>query len=195
MDDLSRNWKKFSTNEVEIMLPDTYIGGHPKKDKKLIEAEIMKVPLKYQKIMKNYFKSGSKEYETPLITVDTMIDDTYDYLTIFMVNIEKLPLLKTGISLEKYVEQNEKQLGKNGKLVEKGLVNLQNYQASRLVLHYLENAGLFKKPTKVLQIAVVYSIKVTSRIWNFFYFTTPARFDLELPLFEESIDSVHIKSK
>jgi hypothetical protein len=195
MDNQSRNWKKFSTEEIEILLPDTFIGGQPKKDKKKIEAEILKVPLKYQKIMKNYFKSQSKDYDTPLITVDTMVDDSYDYLTILTTNIEKLPLLKIGLSLEKYIDQSIKKIGKKGKLIEKGLVNLQNYQASRVVMHYMENAGLFKKPTKTLQIAIIYSIKVSSRIWNFFYFTTPARYEIELPYFEESIDSVIIKSK
>jgi len=195
MENQVQDWKKFSTEEIEILLPDTFIGGHPKKDKKRIEAEIAKVPEKFQKLFQNYFKSGAKGFYTPLMAVDTKADESYDYLTVFSVNVEKLSLLKLGTSLEKYLDESIKQLGKNGKLVEKGLVNLQNYQAARTVLHYMKNAGLFKKPTITLQIAVIYTIKVTSRIWNFFYFTTPARYEIESPIFEQSIDSVLIKSK
>ncbi len=40
MEQSSLEWKKFSTEDLEIMLPSTFIGGHPKKDKKAIEAAI-----------------------------------------------------------------------------------------------------------------------------------------------------------
>jgi hypothetical protein len=187
------DWKKYTTEELEIVLPKTFIGGDPKKDKKAIASAISKVPEKYQQSMNIFFKKGNSKGHTPFMAIDSKVDESYDYLTCVNSFIEILPLFQRGVSIEKYLAEFSKKLGKQYKLVEEGLVTLQNYQAGRVIIHIMEKAGLFKKPTKILQIGIVYTMKVGSRVWNFFYYTTPARYDLELPVFEQSVDSVLIK--
>ena len=56
MENNDLEWKKFTTRELEIMLPRTFIGGDPKKDKKTIEEKIAKIPKKYRIYYKNFFK-------------------------------------------------------------------------------------------------------------------------------------------
>lgn len=184
-------WMKFATDELEIMLPSTYIGGNPKKDKKAIEAAIDRAPEKYRPIYKAYFKGGASS----LMAADTHVDESYDYITVVNVTYDKVPLMSYGINMEKYLKEGLGRLGKNVEIAEKGIIALQNYQAARVVMNSRENRGMFKKPGDVLQIVVVYTIRVTSRFWDFFFSTTPARFAKESLIFDQSMHSVEIKSK
>jgi DNA-binding ferritin-like protein (Dps family) len=188
MENNGLNWKKFSTKEFEIMLPGTFIGGDPKKDKKTIEAQIAKLPEKYHKYYKTILIGG----KTPFIVADTKIDENDPIITVVSAAFDKLPLFSFGMSMEKYLKEALGHLGKNAEIVEKGVVALQNYQAARVVVNNRENRGFLRKPGEIQQIIVFFSIKLKTKFWDFFFATTPARYEKELPFFEQSMYSIVI---
>ena len=44
MTDAQEKWKKISSDTLEIMLPKSFIGGNPRKDKRRITEEISRCP-------------------------------------------------------------------------------------------------------------------------------------------------------
>ena len=186
MENNSLNWKKFSTKEFEIMLPGSFIGGDPKKDKKEIEAKIAELPEKYRAVFKSLFNGKN----CPFFAVDTNINESDPIITVVNTSFDKLPLFSFGMTMEKYLQEGLGRLGKNVEIVEKGVVALQNYQAARVVINNREKGGLFKKPGEIQQIIVFFSIKLKTKFWDFFFATTPARFEKELPIFEQSMHSI-----
>jgi hypothetical protein len=95
--------------------------------------------------------------------------------------------------MEKYLGEALKHLERNVEVVEKSVVALQNFQAARIIVNYRKNRGIFRKPGEVLQIMVFYSIKLKTKFWDFFFATTPARADEEIPVFDQCMYSVMIR--
>jgi len=174
---------------LEIMLPRTFIGGDPKKDKKTIEEKIAKIPEKYRIYYKNFFKGENCQF----MAADTKIDENDPVITHVHTLVQKLPLFSFGMTMEKYLEEVLKRHGRNFEIVEKGVVALRDYQAARVIINIREKKGPFKKPGEIQQITVIFSIKLKTKLWDFFFATTPARYEKEIPIFEQSIQSIVIK--
>jgi len=62
MNNVSEEWKKISTDTIELMLPESFIGGHPKKDKSAIQEQISHKPEELREIYKNMFKAIKSEF-------------------------------------------------------------------------------------------------------------------------------------
>ena len=154
MTDAQEKWKKISSDTLEIMLPKSFIGGNPRKDKRRITEEISRCPEDLQKAYKSLFKgrlfmfvAGELKKEGQVIHVLNM-----------GVKVVPLPLLEWGASLEKLVEK-ELPKGKVYTVAEKGLIALANYQAARAVIQLRESRGAFKAPGEVKQVMWLYTLK------------------------------------
>lgn len=189
MGETELKWKKFSTEELDIMLPRTYIGGHPKKDKKTIEVALAKESANSQKLLKPFFKVGGYSF----MAAETHVDETIMYITALVVSSEKIPLLNLGMSMEKHLKEYRSRSAGNLEKSEEGLLSLQNYQAARLVMVKREPGGLFKKPGEIQQFFFLYSIRNGTHFWDFLFSTLPVRYESNAAIFDQAMHSVAIK--
>ena len=163
MNDVSEKWKKISTDAIEIMLPETFIGGNPNKDKRTIQEQISHQPEELREIYKYMFKAIKSEFSA----VEVHKEQEKNQFMLVSLVVEKIPWREWGTSLESYLEKSLKTLGRNVDIGEKGLVALQNYQAARVVTYVRENRGLFKKPGEINQVLWTYTIKESHRFLEF----------------------------
>jgi hypothetical protein len=184
--ELNIQWKKFATEDLSIMLPDSFIGGNPKKDKKRIKEELELVPENHRPRIQAILSNTA----CPFIAADTIVDDSFTFYTTLAITFDKLPLLQRSMSMEKYLVEAKKRIGKTVIFAEEGTSATKNYSAARLVIFNRETKGIFKKPGEINQKILVYSIKTRTRFWDFFFGATPGKFEELLPVFELCIDSV-----
>jgi hypothetical protein len=72
---------------LDIMLPDTYIGGDPGKEKKEIEARIAKIAEPYRPMYKVFFKSKN----APFLAADSVVHENDPVITVVSTGVDKLP--------------------------------------------------------------------------------------------------------
>ena len=190
MTDAQEKWKKISSDTLEIMLPKSFIGGNPRKDKRRITEEISRNPEDLQKAYKSLFKgrlfmfvAGELKKEGQVIHVLNM-----------GVKVVPLPLLEWGASLEKLVEK-ELPKGKVYTVAEKGLIALANYQAARAVIQLRESRGAFKAPGEVKQVMWLYTLKEAHRSWIFYCVSDAAQADRAREIYEQAMQSLQLKVK
>ncbi len=130
MSELNIQWKKFETEDLSIMLPDSFIGGNPKKDKKRIKEELELVPENHRSRIQAILANTA----CPFIAVDTIVDDSFTFYTTLTITFDKLPLLQRNMSMEKYLVEAKKRIGQTVIFAEEGTSATKNYSAARLVI-------------------------------------------------------------
>lgn len=182
-------WKKIETEELSIMVPKNFIAGNPKKDKKRIMEEINNLDEKYRPTLKRFLSDTQFIFNA----VDSCVDENTTYLSVLRVGYEKIPLLSRSMPMEKYIKECKKRLPKKMMITEEGASQTRNYPAARILLSEQETKGLFKKPGKVVQNFLFYSIKSRIKFWDFYFASMNEKFEEMLPVFEQIMDSVEIK--
>jgi len=122
-----------------------------------------------------------------------VVDDSFTFFTSLTVCFDNIPLFMHSMKIEKYLQEAKKRLGRNVNYIEEGISATQNYSAARLVIFEKQSKGLFRAPGEVIRKVLLYSIKMRTRFWDFFYSAKADIFDDLVPVFEKSIDSVVIK--
>jgi hypothetical protein len=158
-------WKKIETEELSIMVPKSFIGGNPKKDKKRIIEEINTLDERYRPSL----MSSLSKPQFIFSAVDSHVDENTIYLSVLCVGYEKIPLLSRSMPMEKYIKECKKRLPKKMVITEEGASQTRNYPAARILLFEQESKGIFKKPGKIVQNFLFYSIKTRTKFWDFYF--------------------------
>lgn len=184
-------WQTFETDDLSIQLPGTFIGGNPKKDKEKIQRDILKLPKKYHPGFSGLLTNTS----FPFAAVDGQLDDSFTFFTSLTASSENLPLLRQKMTLEEYVKQVQKRLGKNMLVQENTLIKIGSYSAARLLIADRKMQGLIKKPAEIQRKVLMFCLKLPKTFWSFAYSAMPEKFEELIPIFEKSIHSVKIKKE
>lgn len=169
-------WEKFSSVNVELWMPANFDGGDLTNDLDVIIHRMRSFGPEYQKLADMIEKNPSA---VTLLVFDTQVGSS-GFLT--NVNVVKEPVIST-MSMQTYLDSASKQLPSIGfKVIENGIVQLDNYQAGRLVV---QADALTAKEA-------MYIFKVKSTMWVITYSTGISEFEYRLPIFEKSANTIKI---
>jgi hypothetical protein len=173
-------WKKFEAEGVEIWLPESFEGGNPSEDLDMIVDRL---------------NSLGPEFETMAQTIEQNPDafvfwafdsDIGESGILTNVNIVTQRVV-SAITVETYLDMTAQQLPSQFRVVERGMVDLEYYTAGRIVVE----ATILSAEVK----EVMYLIKHGKSMWGVTYSTGAVEFDARLPMFEQSINTLVIKSE
>jgi hypothetical protein len=169
-------WEKFTSEGIEIWLPESFEGGDLSTDLDLIIQRLRSLGSKYEKIADMIEKNPSLY---ALWIFDTQIGAN-NFLT--NVAVTKEQVLST-ITLDMYLDLSIKNISSLGFItIEQEKVKLEGYEAGRVVLQ----ADEFKAKE------LLYIIKNKNTMWVITYATGIDEFDTRLPTFEQSAKTINI---
>lgn len=169
-------WEKFSSGNVELWMPANFDGGDLTNDLDVIIQRMRSFGPEYQKLADMIEKNPSA---VTLLVFDTQVGSS-GFLT--NVNVIKEPVIST-MGMQTYLDSTSKQFPSIGfNVIEIGIVQLDNYQAGRLVVQ----ADALKAKE------AMYIIKVKSVMWVITYSTGISEFENRLPIFEKSANTIKI---
>jgi hypothetical protein len=175
-------WKKFEGDGAVIWLPETFIGGHPEKDREAILGEIKNLGPNFQKDDPTYWDSKLSALPASIWALDSNLGDTLVY-TIMFVYRENLGDM--NITLDSYLDKVIENNSANTRLVGREIVTLDQYKAGRLLYEYMiQEEGLSYNGKMAF-----YVIQLDKTMWTLVYATGKDEYPNRQPTFELSTRS------
>jgi hypothetical protein len=171
-------WEKFEARGVELWLPESFEGGNTLEDVNLIAEKLKSLDPSFQSIADTIQNNPDMFV---IWTFDSNIGPNGE-LTSAAVTTEQI---LSAMSLETYMDAAVKAFPAQFSVAEREVVQLEIYEAGRLVIEADINGVLAKE--------VMYIIKDGSTIYDIVYGTSAAEFDQRLPIFEQSINTFKVQ--
>ena len=168
------DWEKFEVPGLEIWLPESYEGGDPAIDLDLIISTLRSLGPDFESVASMIEQNPSM---FALWAFDSMVGES-GFLTNVNITHEQV---FTGMSLDTYIDASVKQLVSYFNVTEQTKVQLDNYEAGRIIVE-AEIAGVQVKE-------VMYIVKNGNIMWLITYATSMSEFEARFPSFEQSANS------
>ena len=170
-------WEKFSGGGIELWMPDSFEGGDLATDLDVVIARLRSLGPEYQKLAEMIEQNPSA---IVLLIYNAKVGAA-GFLTNVNVVKEKVG---SSMTLDKYLESSAEQITSYGfKVSEQIIIQLDNYQAGRLVVQL--DALKAKE--------VIYMIEADNTMWVITYATGVAEFSTRLPTFDQSANTIKIE--
>lgn len=166
-------WKKFTGSHVEIWLPERFVGGET-------SSMIEKLKMQYQGLEPIAEALDSSEHKIRLWAFDPEPGPPA-FLTYAMVGADEL---KSGASLEAWVQDSLAQLTADEKVIEQGSAPLRDDPAYRTVVET-------RYPNRRVK-ELTYYIQRDDLVWIVIYATDSKEYDARLPDFERSAQTLTV---
>ncbi len=203
MEASSSQWKIYGTDDIEITLPGTFIGGDPNKWKRQLSAAVDGLPEKWKPGLHKFFANR----KIPFLAADTVFQEGQEVFTTCVINFDKLVL--PNMPLPQYMNALLNAPG-SMEVIETGYVNLPRYQAIRIVnvtrkmpdpknfgealkLGYQAGVGNVNKTWEISGKQVMYTVILGKKAWHILFGCPAARFETLSPLFEQCAQTFVIK--
>lgn len=184
-------WKTFSNEYLSINLPDSFIGGHPARDRKEMMAEVETLPEDIQNIFKTFFSQRHFVF----MAADRKFSLEMTSLTCLVVLPESIPFFKFRSSIEKYIQEVKKNLGSSFETVEEDYFEVEGIPSARLLSIQKERKTRKNPDPKESRKHLLYAFRLRKRYWAFDFIADASVFDSYLPIFGESIKSIIFTDK
>ena len=184
-------WKTFETDQLSINLPDTFIGGHPTRDRKALKAEVESLPKEIRYIYKNLFSQRNFAF----LAADKEFNKDMSSLTCLVVIPESIPFFQFNPKIENYVRIVKKNLGRDFETLEEEYYEFQGFSATRLLSAQRPRKTRKNPEPEVTRKHLMHAFKIHRHFWSFDCIADADVFDIYLPIFNESLKSLVIKEK
>lgn len=207
-------WQKFETEKLELWLPDSYVGGDPRRDLRSIIERSPKLGPMYQLVSKavdsprseeewrrrfakdqtkGKTKDGAVEFFFRAFDydVESLHHDRFPYVHVLR---EKVGLLRRGEPLPTYLLKSMNSLSSEfrASAVEQSIVRLGPYEAGRLVIEIAQKKKLLGSTSPGMW-QLSYAIKGRQEFWLLQYSAAIEDRDRVLPIFEQSASTLRLK--
>ena len=169
-------WKKFDADNLELSLPDSYVGGNPEDLSRIIEN--LKSKEEFSDIIKAVERAKSS-YR--FWAYDSNITNPKFMTNVNIIQGQTLSSLKLKTCIDAAVMQMPSQFN----VVDTAIIDFEPYEAGKIVVD-ASISGVHIK-------AIEYLIKDSTNVYGITFATTAAEFDQKAPAFEQSFRSVKIK--
>jgi hypothetical protein len=203
MDASASGWKIYATDEVEITLPGTFIGGNPKKWKRELQNAVATAPEKWQPNLRNFFSNT----DVPFLAADTAFREDQEFPTTCLINFDKLAM--ANMPLQQYMNALLYS-GSSLEVIETGYVNFPRFQAIKLIsvtrkpppakgigdafkLGYQAGSGKVNKTWEISGKHLMYTLITGKRAWHVMFGCPVNRFESLMPLFEQCAQTFVVK--
>lgn len=170
-------WEKFEGGDVELWLPEVFVGGDLTNDLEVIVNNLRSLGSEFDQF-------ADMIEQNPGMFVLLAIDPTLGanrFLT--NVNVVKEQVI-SAITLDTYMDSAVDQFLSLGfTLIDRKIVQLDNYEAGTFVVQAETHGSK----------AVDYIIKVNNTMWVITYTTSIGEFEERLPMFEQSANTFKIQ--
>jgi hypothetical protein len=165
-------WEKVDGGRVALWLPQSFQGG-------LLSGKNLDAIVEGIRALGPDFEKAAQIIERNpsafvVFAVDSQVGDS-GTLTSMNVVAERVP---SAVTVNTYVDIVAKKLSRKYRVVERGIVPLDHYEAGRLVVE-IDVQGVSMK-------SVMYAVKDDGTIWALNYGTGASEFDQRLAAFEQS---------
>jgi hypothetical protein len=171
-------WIKLESDEIEIWLPDSYVGGSLEDDIEVIVERLKSLGSDFEATI-NYIEQNPSAFV--LIAYDTKIGPQNTRSNLNVVTEKVLSVVSLDNILDAVISQFPPQFT----VAERSLVTINGYQAGRMVI----DADL--PPIAIKEL--LYVIKDGSNIWALTFTSGAEEFDRLLETFEQSVLTFKIK--
>ncbi|MDO9120145.1 MAG: hypothetical protein Q7U31_00060, partial [Anaerolineaceae bacterium] len=171
-------WIKLESDEIEIWLPDSYVGGSLEDDLEVIVERLKSLGSDFEATV-NYIEQNPSAFV--LIAYDTKIGPQNTRSNLNVVTEKVLSVVSLDNILDGVISQFPPQFT----IAERSLVTINGYQAGRMVI----DADL--PPIAIKEL--LYVIKDGSNIWGLTFTSGAEEFDRLLETFEQSVLTFKIK--
>jgi serine/threonine-protein kinase len=161
-----------------MWLPESYEGGDPSQDLDVIVEKLRTLGPEFAQMAKMIEQNPSAFV---FWAFDSDVGDS-GFLINVNVSTERVP---SAITLEAYLDALVGQLPSQFRVVERGTVSLDHYQAERVLIE----ASIMGVEIK----QVIYVIKEGNAIWAVTFSTSADEFDRRLPTFEQSMRTFKLR--
>ncbi len=171
-------WTKFEGRDIELWLPDSYVGGNISEDSEVIVANLRQLGPDFEQTAQLIEQNPDMFV---ILAVDSEVGPS-GFLTNVNVTTEKV---LSAISIDTYLDAAEKQFPPQFQIVERDKVSVGEYEAGRLVVEF-DLSGIFGKE-------LLYVIKDGTTMWIITYATAMEEYKDRLPEFEQSANTFQVK--
>lgn len=185
------NWKTFETDQLSINLPDTFIGGHPTRDRKVLKAEVESLPEEIQFIYKNLFSQRNFAF----LAADKAFNKDMSSLTCLVVIPESIPFFQFNPKIENYIRIVKKNLGRDFETIEEDYFEFQGFSSARLLSAQRPRKTRKNPEPEVTRKHLMQAFLIRRHFWSFDCIADAKVFDSFLPIFDESLKSLVLKDK
>jgi hypothetical protein len=204
-------WQKFETEKLELWLPDSYVGGDPRRDLRIIVERSPKLGPMYQLMSKvvdsprseeEWRRRFAKEWtkgktkvgavEVFFRAFDSGFESLYHDRSVHIL-CEKVGLLGRRASLQSYLSRGMNVfVPSRSPSLEQSIVRLGPYEAGRMVVKIAQKTKLLgSKNPDMWQLS--YAIKGRQEFWLLQYSAAIEDQELALPVFEQSASTLRLK--
>ncbi|MFQ5846199.1 MAG: hypothetical protein ACE5IQ_00840 [Candidatus Methylomirabilales bacterium] len=174
-------WEKFEGGGVELWLPQSYEGGDLSDENlAVIVEEIRSFGPDFERVARAIERNPTAFV---IFAVDSEVGES-GTLTNMNVVSKRVP---SAVTMNSYLDIVTKQLPRQYRVVERGIVPLDHYQAGRLVVE-IEIQDVHVKN-------VMYAIQNDNTLWALNYGTGAEEFDRRLPIFEQSARTFTVRAQ
>ncbi len=184
-------WKTFETEQISIKLPDTFIGGHPSRDRKALQAEIDLLPDDVRNVYKNLFSQKNFIF----LAADKIFNNDMSSLTCLVVIPEPIPFIQFKSNVEDYIRIVKKNLGRDFETIEEEYFDFQGFRGARLFSAQRPKKTRKNPEPEIARKHLMHAFKIHRHFWAFDCIADASVFDSYLPIFNESLASLVIKEK
>jgi len=185
------NWKTFETEHLSIKLPDTFIGGHPTADRKVLKEEVESLPEEIRYIYKNLFSQRNFVF----LAADKAFNKDMSSLTCLVVIPESIPFFQFNPKIENYIRIVKKNLGVDFEALEEDYYEFQGFSAARLLSAQRPKKSRKNPEPEISRKHLMHAFQIRRHFWSFDCIADAEVFDTNLPIFDESLKSLVIKEK
>lgn len=171
-------WEKFEARGIEMWLPESYEGGDPGQDLDVIVEKLRTLGPDFVQMAQMIEQNPSA---FALWAFDSDVGDS-GFLTNVNVVTERV---LSAMTVETYSDMMVRQLPSQFRVVERGIVSLDHYQAERVLVETSIMGVEIKQ--------VMYVIKEGNAIWIVNFSTGADEFERRLPAFEQSMRTFKIQ--
>jgi len=170
-------WVKYESGDIELWLPESYVGGNVNEDLDLIVSSLRELGPNYESAA----QSIEQNPDMYLIWATDSKVGSSGFIT--NVNATTEDVLST-ISVETYLAAATAQLPAEFSVVDQKTMTMNGYEAGQMVLQF-EISGVSGKE-------LFYIFKDGSSVWTITFATGVEEYDTRLPEFEQIADSFRV---
>jgi hypothetical protein len=205
-------WQKFETEKLELWLPDSYVGGDPRRDLRSIVERSPKLGPMYQlvskavdspraeeewrrRFAKEWTKGKTKDGAVEFFfrAFDSSIESLHHDRLVHVLR-EKVGLLGRRASLQSYLSKGMNIFVPSrspSRVLEQSIVRLGPYETGRLVVEITQKKLLGSTNPGMWQLS--YAIKGRQEFWLLQYSAAIDDQERALPVFEQSASTLRLK--
>jgi hypothetical protein len=206
-------WQKFETEKLELWLPDSYVGGDPRRGLQNIVERSPKLGPMYQlvskavdsprgeeewrrRFAKDWTKGKTKKGAVEFFfrAFDSAVESLHRDRSVHVLR-EKVGLLGGRASLRSYLSKGMNIFVSSrspSPVLEQSIVRLGPYEAGRLMIEIAQKKKLLGSSTPCMW-QLSYAIKGRQEFWLLQYSAAIEDRDRMLPVFEQSASTLRLK--